>query len=63
MSSMNLLDLIKFKKQNYCGRQKNKNWNDVFFLNILKKKSRKNYLDKIGFNHSLKTEKLKRCFS
>jgi len=58
-----LLEEFNIDSRLYRYTQKNKNWNDVFFLNIIKKESRKNYLNEIGFNHSLKTEKLKRCFS
>lgn len=43
----------------YNYKQKNKNWNDVSILIILKREDRMNYLKYIGFNHSLKTEKLK----
>ena len=63
MQIKELLGKLNIDSKVYKYSQKNKNWNDVFFLNILKKKSRKNYLNKIGFSHSLKTEKLKRCFS
>ena len=43
--------------------QKNKNWNEVFFLIITKKESIKNYSNEIGFNHAIKAEKLKRVLS
>ena len=59
----NLLEEFNIDSKIYRYIQKNEKWNDVFFLNILKKESRRNYLNEIGFNHSLKTEKLKRCFT
>jgi len=43
--------------------QKNKKWNDVSFLVIIRKESIKNYFKEIGFNHSIKAEKLKRVLS
>lgn len=63
MQIKNLLEEFNIDSKIYRYIQKNENWNDVFFLNIIKKESMKNYLNEIGFNHSLKTEKLKRHFT
>jgi len=58
-----LLKEFNIESRLYKYAQKNKKWNDVFFLQILRKESVRNYFNEIGFNHSLKTEKLKRYFA
>ena len=46
----------------YTYHRKQKNWNTNYLLFILKKESKYNYLKNIGFNHSVKQEKLKNQF-
>jgi len=58
-----LLKEFNVEAKIYKYIQKNDNWNDVFFLIITKKASVKSYFNEIGFNHSLKAEKLKRVLS
>lgn len=53
-----LLQHFSIESKIYKYERKNKKWNTNYILCIMKRESRKNYLKKIGFNHSKKKEKL-----
>ncbi len=55
-----LLENFGIESRIYKYERENKNWNTNYILCIMKKESRKNFLDKIGFNHTLKLNKLKK---
>lgn len=57
-----LLESFKIESKIYKYERKNDKWNTNYILCIMKKESRKNFFDKIGFNHTLKLEKLKKHF-
>ncbi|MFH1181728.1 MAG: LAGLIDADG family homing endonuclease [Candidatus Woesearchaeota archaeon] len=54
-----LLKRFNVESRIYEYKRKNKNWNTNYLLFIQKKKSRKVFLNKIGFNHPVKLEKLR----
>ena len=58
-----LLESFKIESKIYKYERKNNKWNTNYILCIMRKESRRNFLDKIGFNHTLKLEKLKKHFA
>ena len=57
-----ILNKFQIESNIYTYKRKNKNWNTNYILCIGKKESRKNFLNKIGFNHEVKLKKLKLQF-
>ena len=57
-----LLGELGIESKMYKYERKNENWNTNYILSIMKKDHRKMYLNKIGFNHILKLNKLKLQF-
>lgn len=57
-----LLEKFNIESKIYKYERKNKNWNTNYILCIMKKDSRKKFLNKIGFNHIPKLKKLKAQF-
>ena len=55
----NLLYSFGINSRLYEYTRKNKNWNTNYILNIGKREDRLKYLKQIGFNHTLKLNKLK----
>jgi len=53
-----LLNQFSINSKIYEYVPKNKKWNKVYILNILRKKDKINYLKLIGFNHTIKLKKL-----
>ncbi len=54
-----LLENLGIESKVYEYKRKNKNWGINYILCIMKKNARKQYLNKIGFNHKIKLQKLK----
>lgn len=57
-----LLKNFNIESKIYEYKRKNKKWNTNYILCIMKKESRKKFLNTIGFNHIIKLEKLKKQF-
>ncbi|MBU3940386.1 MAG: hypothetical protein KKH88_00460 [Nanoarchaeota archaeon] len=53
-----LLEIFNIESKIYKYERKNKNWNINYLLTIMKKDSRKRFLNEIGFNHKGKLDKL-----
>lgn len=53
-----LLKSFSIESKLYKYERKNRNWNTNYILSIMKRESRKKYLNEISFNHSDKKEKL-----
>lgn len=58
-----LLEYFDISPKLYKYDRKQKNWKRNYLLFIMDKKSRKIYLDKIGFNHSIKQQRLEKQFA
>jgi len=58
----NLLSELQIESNMYKYQRKNKNWNVNYILTISNSESRKTFLNRVGFNHKIKLEKLKLQF-
>ena len=59
----NLLEEFGIESKIYKYERKNKNWSTNYILCIGKKDSRKQFLNKVGFNHRSKLGKLEKQFA